>query len=408
MDHELECIGCHVHFPATETAYACLTCGELLEVVYNSDKLREAVDLSIWKSKTPSVWKYEELLPIKPASVKVTLGEGGTTLHKTTRLGKLFGLNKLNVKNEGENPTGSFKDRGMTVGVTRAVEINSHRVICASTGNTSASLSAYAAKASVESIVIIPRGKIALGKLSQAIAHGARIIEIEGYFDDALRTVLDLVKSDPSLYLLNSVNPYRIEGQKTLAYEIWDQLEGDVPDTVVVPVGNAGNISAIWKGFQDLYMIGLISRLPRMIGIQAQGASPLSEAFKTGQSEMTPFQHPQTVATAIKIGAPASWKKALTAVKNSKGMMETVTDDEILESQKLLARLEGLFVEPASASSVAGLKKLVDLGSIGVDEKVICVVTGHGLKDPDIVYRSFEKPTVAKTDMQSLKLALNP
>ena len=408
MDHELECIGCHAHFPSTGTVYACPTCGELLEVTYNPDELRGAIDLSIWKSKTPSVWKYEQLLPIKPASMKVTLGEGGTNLHKTAKLGKLLGLNELNVKNEGENPTGSFKDRGMTVGVTRAVEVNSHRVICASTGNTSASLSAYAAKASLESIVIIPRGKIALGKLTQAIAHGARIIEIEGYFDDALRAVLDLVKSNQTLYLLNSVNPYRIEGQKTLAYEIWDQLEGDVPDTVIVPVGNAGNISAIWKGFQDLEKIGLISRPPRMIGIQAQGAAPLSEAFKAGRSEITPIQHPQTVATAIKIGAPASWKKALMAVKNSRGMMETVTDDEILESQKLLARLEGLFVEPASASSVAGLKKLVDLGAIGADEKVTCVVTGHGLKDPDIVYRSFDKPAVAKADMQSLKLAINP
>lgn len=407
MDYEFECIGCHNHFLNTETAYVCSSCGDLLEVTYDPDELREAVDVSIWKSKAPSVWKYQELLPTKRASVKVTLGEGGTTLHRTKRLGDLFGLRELSVKNEGENPTGSFKDRGMTVGVSRAVEVNAKRVICASTGNTSASLAAYAAKAGLESIVIIPRGKIALGKLTQAIAHGARVIEIEGYFDDALRAVLGLVKSDPTLYMLNSVNPYRIEGQKTLAFEIWDQLGGGVPDSVIVPVGNAGNISAIWKGFQELDRIGLISRLPRMIGIQAQGASPISDAFKAGRSHIIPVQHPDTIATAIKIGSPASWRKALMAVKSSGGMMETVTDDEILESQKLLAGLEGLFSEPASAASVAGLKKLVDSGAIGVDEEVTCVVTGHGLKDPDIVLKSFNKSTIAKCDLQSINFVLN-
>ena len=300
------------------------------------------------------------------------------------------------MKNEGENPTGSFKDRGMTVGVSRAVEVKAKKVICASTGNTSASLAAYAAKAGLECIVIIPQGKIALGKLVQAIAHGARVIQLEGYFDDALRAVLTVAKSNPKLYLLNSVNPYRIEGQKTLAYEIWDQLEGDIPDTVIVPVGNAGNISAIWKGFQDLQEIGMISHPPRMIGIQAQGASPVTEAFKTGRSEIIPIQHPETIATAIKIGSPASWKKALRAVRDSGGIMEAVTDDEILAAQRLLARLEGVFVEPASASSIAGVKKLIDVGLVGTDERVTCVVTGHGLKDPEIVSQMFEKPRTVK------------
>ena len=328
--------------------------------------------------------------------MKITLGEGGTTLHRTTRLGELLGVKKLNVKNEGENPTGSFKDRGMTVGVSRAVEVKAKKVICASTGNTSASLAAYAAKAGLECIVIIPQGKIALGKLVQAIAHGARVIQIEGYFDDALRAVLTVVKSNPKLYLLNSVNPYRVEGQKTLAYEIWDQLEGDIPDTVIVPVGNAGNISAIWKGFQDLQEIGMISHPPRMIGIQAQGASPVTEAFKTGRSEIIPIQHPETIATAIKIGSPASWKKALRAVRDSGGIMEAVTDDEILAAQRLLARLEGVFVEPASASSIAGMKKLIEVGLVGADERVTCVVTGHGLKDPEIVSQMFEKPRTVK------------
>jgi len=244
--------------------------------------------------------------------------------------------------------------------------------------------------------VVIPAGKIAQGKLVQAIAHGARVIQIEGYFDDALRSVLALVKSNPKLYLLNSVNPYRIEGQKTIAYEVWDQLEGSVPDTVIVPVGNAGNLSAIWKGFHDLNQIGLTSTMPRMIGIQARGASPITEAFKSGRLEITPVKRPETVATAIKIGSPASWKKALLAVRESGGLMEEVTDDEILDAQKLLARLEGVFVEPASAASIAGAKKLTDLGIIGSDESVTCVVTGHGLKDPEIVCEMFEKPRTVK------------
>ena len=396
MHHELECIGCHAHYPSTGNSYSCPHCGDLLEITYDFNALKESVTLSSWKLRPLSVWKYEQLLPIEEASTRITLGEGGTTLHRASRLGQAIGLGKLNVKNEGENPTGSFKDRGMTVGVSRAVEVDSKKVICASTGNTSASLAAYAAKAGLECIVVIPAGKIAQGKLVQAIAHGARVIQIEGYFDDALRSVLALVKSNPKLYLLNSVNPYRIEGQKTIAYEVWDQLEGSVPDTVIVPVGNAGNLSAIWKGFHDLNQIGLTSTMPRMIGIQARGASPITEAFKSGRLEITPVKRPETVATAIKIGSPASWKKALLAVRESGGLMEEVTDDEILDAQKLLARLEGVFVEPASAASIAGAKKLTDLGIIGSDESVTCVVTGHGLKDPEIVCEMFEKPRTVK------------
>jgi len=404
VHHQLECIGCHAHYLSTTiSSWSCANCHDLLEVTYDFNDLRESVDVSAWKSRPPSVWKYEQLLPIDEASAKITLGEGGTTLHKTSRLAEVLGIKSLNVKNEGENPTGSFKDRGMTVGVSRAVEVGSRKVICASTGNTSASLAAYAAKAGLECVVIIPEGKIAFGKQVQAMVHGAQVIHVEGYFDDALREVLALARSTRGLYLLNSVNPYRIEGQKTLAYEIWDQLNGNIPEVVIVPVGNAGNISAIWKGFQDLNEIGLISNPPRMIGIQAQGSSPITQAFKAGQSEIIPVQHPETIATAIKIGSPASWKKALKAVKDSHGIMESVTDNEILEAQRLLARLEGVFVEPASASSIAGLKKLKNVGLVGPDERVTCVVTGHGLKDAEIVFRTFEKPTPVKpTELQRL------
>jgi len=378
----------------------------LLEVRYDYDSLRDSVDTSLWRKRPLSIWRYEELLPLDRASVKVSLGEGGTSLHRSIRLAERLGLKKLHVKNEGENPTGSFKDRGMTVGVSKAVEIGAERVVCASTGNTSASLAAYAAKAGLECIVVIPSEKVALGKLAQAIVHGARVVQLEGSFDDALRVVLELAQSKTGLYLLNSINPYRLEGQKTLAYEVWDQLGGRIPDAVIVPVGNAGNISAIWKGFQDLNQLGLISDLPRMIGIQAEGASPIAEAFRRGLSKIDPVPNPETVATAIRIGSPASWKKALRAVRGSKGLMETVTDTEILEAQKLLARLEGIFVEPASASSVAGLKKLVEVGAVSRKEEVACVTTGHGLKDPEIIGRICEKPITVSADQSSIRRAL--
>jgi threonine synthase len=406
VNHYLECIGCGAHYSPSEIVYFCKSCGDLLEVRYDYDSLRGIVDTSVWKVRPLSVWRYEELLPLERSSVKVSLGEGGTGLHRSIRLAESLELGKLYVKNEGENPTGSFKDRGMTVGVSKAVEIGAEKVACASTGNTSASLAAYAARAGLECIVVIPSGKVAHGKLAQAVIYGARVLQLEGSFDEALRAVLDLVQSRTRLYLLNSINPYRLEGQKTLAYEVWDQLGGRAPDTVILPVGNAGNISAVWKGFQDLNQLGLISTLPRMIGIQAEGASPIAEAFRRGLNRINPVANPETVATAIRIGSPASWKKALRAVRDSKGLMETVTDGEILDAQKLLARLEGIFVEPASASSIAGLKKLVEAGAVSREEEVVCVTTGHGLKDPEVVERICEKPITVSADQSSIEKAL--
>ena len=406
MDHYLECIGCKAHYSSSEIVYVCKNCGDLLEVRYDYESLRDSVDLSLWKKRPLSVWRYEELLPLNSASMRVSLGEGGTSLHKSIRLAESLGLKNLYVKNEGENPTGSFKDRGMTLGVSKAVEIGAKRVVCASTGNTSASLAAYAARAGLECIVLIPSGKVALGKLAQAVIYGARVLQLAGNFDDALRTVLELARSNIGLYLLNSINPYRLEGQKTLAYEVWDQLGGKVPDTVIVPVGNAGNISAIWKGFQDLNQLGFIRNLPRMIGIQAEGSSPIAEAFRRGLSKINPVANPETIATAIRIGSPASWKKALKAVRDSNGLMETVADGAILEAQKLLARLEGIFVEPASAASIGGLKKLVEAGAISNDEEVVCVTTGHGLKDPEIVERICEEPIKISADLNLIRRAL--
>jgi threonine synthase len=298
-------------------------------------------------------------------------------------LAEQVGLRELYVKNEGENPTGSFKDRGMTVGVTKAMEFGVKSVICASTGNTSASLAAYAAKAGLQCTVLIPSGKIAYGKLSQAMIYGAKVIQVRGNFDESLDAVLKLSEKHRSIYLLNSINPFRIEGQKSLGFEICDQLGQEPPDRIIVPVGNAGNISAIWKGFTEFHELDIVKTLPKMTGIQAAGSAPIAHAIKCGSDTIVPVSAPETVATAIRIGAPVSWKKAMNAIRNSGGTAETVTDDEILSAQKLLARVEGLFVEPASASSIAGLIKLVENGTIDKDERIVCITTGHGLKDPD-------------------------
>jgi threonine synthase len=388
----MECIACGEKYDENEIIYSCRRCGDLLEVKYDYEVLKESLRESDWRSLPLSVWRYRSLMPVRDPSKIVSLNEGGTGLHQCKRLGNLLGVKHLYVKNEGENPTGSFKDRGMTVGVTKAVEFGMKMIICASTGNTAASLAAYAAKAGLQCIVLIPSGKIAYGKLAQAMVYGAKVVQVRGNFDQALKIVLELSEKHRQVYLLNSINPFRIEGQKSLAYEICDQLEGEAPDKVIVPVGNAGNISAIWKGFSDFYQINLISSRPQMIGIQAEGAAPIVQAVKEGSNSILPVDHPETVATAIRIGAPLSWKKAMRAIRESKGTAETVTDQEILEAQRMLARHEGLFVEPASASSIAGLRKLVDLGTVNKDETIVCVATGHGLKDPDIVMQTCRKP----------------
>ena len=345
-------------------------------------------------------------MPINDFSKTVTLNEGGTGLHFCERLGKQLGLNQLYVKNEGENPTGSFKDRGMTVGVTKAVELGVNSVICASTGNTSASLAAYAAKAGMQCAVLIPSGKIAYGKLAQAIIYGAKVIQVRGNFDEALDIVLKLSEKHRSIYLLNSINPFRIEGQKSLGYEIAEQLNQESPDRVVVPVGNAGNISAIWKGFTEFRKLGFIETLPKMTGIQAEGSAPIAHAIKNRTKQISPVAKPETIATAIRIGAPVSWKKAMNAILDSHGTAETVTDEEILGAQKMLSRLEGLFVEPASASSIAGLKKLVENGEVDRNERIVCVTTGHGLKDPDVAVKTSEKPLEVDAKVEAIERAL--
>jgi len=312
MTH-LKCIECGTTYDIDEIIYKCGKCDGILEVVTDIEELRNKISTDKWKGRSLSVWRYIDFLPIKDKINIVTLNEGGTGLHRCKRLAEKIGLKKLFIKFEGENPTGSFKDRGMTVGVSKARELGVSIVICASTGNTSASLAAYAAKSGRQCIVLVPAGKIGVGKLAQAIAHGARLIQVKGNFDDSLDMVFQLCERNNQIYLLNSINPFRIEGQKTIAFEVSEQL-GVPPDCMVMPVGNAGNISAAWKGFNEFEAVGLTNSKPRMIGIQAEGASPIVNAYRKKKIRVEPILFPETVATAIRIGNPVSWRKALNSI----------------------------------------------------------------------------------------------
>jgi threonine synthase len=323
--------------------------------------------------------RYRRLLPVTDATPPLTLGEGATPLIHAPRLGAAIGAPNLYLKFEGMNPTGSFKDRGMVMAVAKAMESGAKAIVCASTGNTSASAAAYGAAAGLEVIVILPKGQIALGKLLQALVAGARVVAIDGNFDQALNIVRGLAEQDEHpVTLVNSVNPFRLDGQKTGAYEICDDL-GRAPDILAIPVGNAGNISAYWAGFKDYAEARITRSTPAMWGFQAAGAAPLVHG--------RPVERPETVATAIRIGNPASWDKAVAAREESGGRIEAVTDDEILTAYRDLPHLAGVFCEPASAASVAGLRKMAALGRLDPDATVVAVLTGHGLKDPHTAER---------------------
>lgn len=388
--YSLKCIDCGKE--SGEENYNC-ECGGLLEVQIDLNQVE--IDFKL-NGKDLSVWKYRSLLPVK--SKPVTLKEGGTPLYRLERLEKELGIHRIYVKHEGLNPSGSFKDRGMTVGVTKALEFRRKAVACASTGNTSASMAMYAASAGLKAYVLLPAGKVALGKVAQALMHGAEVIGIKGNFDDALRIIRE-VCDRLRIYLLNSVNPFRLEGQKTIAYEIVDEI--GVPDRVVLPVGNAGNISAIYKGFKEFLELQLIDELPKMTGIQATGAAPIYRAFLEKKLEIKPVENPETLATAIRIGNPVNAKKALRAIYESKGLAETVSDDEIISAQKLLAK-NGIGVEPASAASVAGLIKLANLGMIEKDETVVCIATGNLLKDPETAIKVCGEPKLVEARVEKV------
>ena len=323
--------------------------------------------------------RYRRFLPITDATPALTLGEGATPLVHAERLGSALGLRNLDLKVEGQNPTGSFKDRGMVMAVAKAAEAGATAIVCASTGNTSASAAAYGAAAGMEVIVVLPKGQIAVGKLLQALVAGARVVAVDGNFDQALAIVRALAEQDDHpVTLVNSVNPFRIEGQKTAAFEICDDL-GRAPDILAIPVGNAGNISAYWAGFSEYRAAGIVSSTPAMWGFQAAGAAPIVVGHR--------IDHPETLATAIRIGDPASWAKAVDARDASGGRIAAVTDDEILAAYRAVARYQGVFCEPASAASLAGITKAVGAGEVDPDAVVVCVLTGHGLKDPTTAER---------------------
>jgi threonine synthase len=340
--------------------------------------------------------RYGARLPITADTPRITLFEGETPCVEAPRLGEELGLASLHLKLEGLNPTGSFKDRGMVVAVARAVEAGSTALVCASTGNTSASAAAYGARFGLRTIVVIPSGKIAMGKLVQAQVHGAEVLAINGNFDEALATVRNLAEDLP-LTLVNSVNPHRIEGQKTAAFEIVDEL-GDAPEVLAIPVGNAGNITACWRGFREYHADGLCSRLPRMIGAQAEGAAPLVAGH--------PIDDPETVATAIRIGNPASWQGAIDARDQSEGAILAVSDAEILRAQHDLATHEGVFCEPASAAALAALRQAVHDGTVARGTSVVCVLTGNGLKDPAIAVAGLPPPVTVEGGAAAIADAL--
>jgi len=349
----------------------------------------------MWRGVIREYWDF---LPVRREECAITLLEGDTPLIPSSRIKKEVtpGID-LYFKYEGLNPTGSFKDRGMTVAVSMAMEMDSKAVICASTGNTSASAAAYAAKAGMHAYVLIPEGKIALGKLSQAMAHGARVIQIEGNFDEALHIVREISETEP-VTLVNSLNPYRIEGQKTASFEVIDHL-GFSPTYHCLPVGNAGNITAYWKGYKEYWEKGRIERLPKMLGFEAEGAAPIVRGKI--------IEQPETVATAIRIGNPASWKQAVAARDESGGLIDMVTDEEILEAYRMMASLEGIFCEPASAASLAGVIKLYRKEFFKKGDVLVLTLTGHGLKDPDIAIRVSQKPVSLPPNKERVLKYLN-
>lgn len=340
--------------------------------------------------------EYREYLPITDKTPLITLHEGNTPLIKAEKIGKELGGIELYFKYDGLNPTGSFKDRGMVMAVAKALEDGSKAIMCASTGNTSASAAAYAARSGIQCIVVIPDGNIALGKLAQALMYGTKVIAIKGNFDEALKAVVDITNKYP-ITLVNSINPFRLQGQKTSAFEICDTL-GKAPDYLAIPVGNAGNISAYWMGFKEYKENGNVSNLPKMIGFEAEGSAAIV------QNRV--IENPQTLATAIKIGNPASWKLAVNAANESNGFIDSVTDDEILEAYKMLTREEGIFAEPASAASLAGVIKTYKAGKLKKGDVVVSVLTGNGLKDPDNAIKICSAPIKVDNNIEEIRKAI--
>ena len=388
----LECVACGAHYELNARLYYCVACGDLLDVKHDLAVLRETISLELFDKRLgglepwerSGVWRYKELVaPSLDPTDLVTRGEGNTTLYSAPpNLSDYAGHSKLQLKHEGENPTGSFKNREMTTGTTQARQLKAQAVICASTGNTSASMASYARLNGLECIVAFPAGKVSLGKIAQAVAYGAICLEIEGDFDDAQRLVLEAAEKLP-VYLLNSVNPFRLEGQKTIMFEMLQQRRWQVPDWIVVPGGNLGNSSAFGKALQEMHTLGLIDKMPRLAIVQAEGASPFYQSWQNGFNKRITMQA-ETVATAIRIGNPTNFVKAKRTLEWTNGISLCVTDQDIMDA-KAKVDSAGIGCEPASAASVAGVKRMVSAGIIQPDDEVVAILTGHLLKDPSAV-----------------------
>ncbi len=394
---------CGASYGINERRYVCSRCGGLLDVEKRPESIGEASVLrELWLKRLGSldprdrsgVWRYRELLPFADDAPIVSLAEGNTPLYDAPRSSNYCGLDALKLKHQGCNPTGSFKDTGMTTAVTQALILGARTVVCASTGNTAASLAAYAARANLDCAILVPHGQVSHAKLAQSLDYGAQVLELDGNFDDAMRVIRELAE-DARVYLVNSINPFRIEGQKTVAAELLQQLDWQVPDHVVVPGGNLGNSSAFGKGFLELFELGLIDRLPQLTVVQAEGAAPFAHLFARHEKDLldeeTPsdfaaVDDPHTLASAIKIGVPVSWQKAWRAVRWTNGRVLSVSEQEIADAKAIIGR-DGIGCEPASATTVAGLKRLVARGVIRNDEFVVAVLTGHLLKDTDYVIK---------------------
>jgi len=400
----LACIECDETFaPFEAVRYTCDECDGLLEVRYDDPPTFDEFGAGA-PSEGPDrgVWRYREALPF---DLGVTLPEGDTPLHRVPRIEEAVGVDALRIKHEGMNPTGSFKDRGMTVGVRVAEELGVGALACASTGNTSAALAAYGGRGGMETLVLLPEGKVAAGKIAQASLHGARILEVAGNFDACLDIVQELAARGEA-YLLNSLNPFRLEGQKTIGFEILEEFRddyGDFPDRIVLPVGNAGNTAALYKAFRELVQSGALAvdEVPKLTGVQAEGAAPMVEAIEEGNDEVRRWEEVETRATAIRIGNPVNAPKALPGIRNTGGTAVAVSDSAITDAQRDLAE-EGVGVEPASAASLAGLRKLRREGVVDDDERVVCLTTGHLLKDPDAAYAAGSDPEPVPNDVDAV------
>lgn len=385
---------CRAEYELDDRLYVCSRCSGLLDIEQADDVVFDAAALrALWRERRMSndgrdrsgVWRFREFLPFDEDVKIVSLGEGNTPLYDAPRSADYCRLPQLKLKHQGCNPTGSFKDTGMTAAVTQALKLGARVVVCASTGNTAASLAAYAARADLLCEIMVPAGQVSHAKLAQALDYGAKMREIEGNFDACMNAIREL-SADESIYLVNSINPFRIEGQKTVAFELAEQLEWRVPDHLVVPGGNLGNSSAFGKGFRELVKSGLIDRQPKITVVQAAGAAPFARFYSHPSPTFVNENHPQTLASAIKIGAPVSWQKAWRAVRETGGSVITVTEQEIADAKAIIGR-DGIGCEPASATTVAGIRKLVRDGTIKEDESVVAVLTGHLLKDTDYVIK---------------------